>query len=227
MKRKHNFFDVDPPYKVNRKTYDLDLKKAADLLNTRGWKVSSKDGFRYKNGKKLTLRLFYGSSRHNHYLGTIKNGLRKVGINLELVLQDGATFFRSLETGNYQAVLLFFGGARYPAPRQFLHTENKKPGTNNIFFFGNEKLDKLIDTYEYDLNEKNRIAAIEKIENIVHKQALVIYFWKKPVQLFLRWGYIQAPKHLGTKRSIDLDLLWYDKEIAKQIESYKKEGKNF
>ena len=110
----------------------------------------------------------------------------KAGINLELVLKDGAAFFQSLESGNYQAVVLFFGGGRYPSPRQFLHTENKKPGTNNIFLFGNKKLDQLIDIYEFDLNEKKRVAAIKEIEEITHKNALLINFWKRPFQLFLR-----------------------------------------
>ena len=209
--RKNNFFDVDPPYKLKRKTYGFNLKKSNQILDKEGWKRSSKDGIRYKNGEKLTLRVFYGSSRHNPYLGTIKNNTLKAGINLELVLQDGAAFFQSLESGNYQAVVLFFGGGRYPSPRQFLHTENKKSGTNNIFLFGNKKLDQLIDTYEFDLSEKKRVAAIKEIEAIAHENVLLIHFWERPFQLFLRHKQIQAPPSLGTRRGIDYDLLWYAK----------------
>lgn len=212
--RKHNFFDVDPPYKLDRETYKLDLKKSNQILEENGWKRSAKDqGIRYKNGEKLTLRLFYAAAQHNTYLGTIKNNALKAGINLELVLQDGAAFFKTLDSGNYQAVLLFFGGGRYASPRQFLHTENKKPGTNNIFLFGNEKIDKLIETYEFNLDEKERIRAISKIEEIVHENVLAIHFWKRPFQLFLRWKYIQTPTTLGTKRGIDFDLLWHDPKI--------------
>ncbi len=208
--RKNNFFDVDPPYKIKRKTYGFDLQKSNQILEKAGWKRSSKDGgIRYKDGEKLTLRVFYGSSRHNPYLGTIKNNALKSGINLELVLQDGAAFFQSLESGNYQAVVLFFGAGRYPSPRQFLHTENKKSGTNNIFLFGNKELDQWIDTYEFDLNEKKRISAIQEIEKFVHENTLLIHFWKRPFQLFLRHKQIQAPPSLGTKRGIDYDLLWY------------------
>ncbi len=210
--RKNNFFDVDPPYKLKRKTYGFNLQKSNQILEQAGWKRSNKDGgIRYKDGKKLTLRVFYGSSRHNPYLGTIKNNALKAGINLELVLQDGAAFFQSLESGNYQAVVLFFGGGRYPSPRQFLHTENKKSGTNNIFLFGNEKLDQLIDIYEFDLKEKKRIVAIQEIEKIAHENVLLIHFWERPFELFLRHKQIQAPPSLGTKRGIDYDLLWYAK----------------
>ena len=225
--RKHNFFDVDPPYKTSIETYKFDLKKANKILNGAGWQLSQKDGLRYKNGKKLTLRLLYASAVHSPYLGTIKNSFLKAGIDLLLVLQDGSTLFRTLDSGKYQAVVIFFGGGRYPSPRQFLHTENKKSGTNNLFFFGNKELDQLIDAYEYDLDEQKRVAAIDKIEQITHQSTLLIHFWKRPFQLYLRQRYIQAPKALGTKRGIDFDLLWYDQDIAKQVEQYKKEHKSF
>ena len=225
--RKTNFFDVDPPYKNQRKTYEFSIVKANKILEQASWKISKKDGLRYKNGKKLTLRLLYGSAVHSPYLGTIKNQFLKVGINLELVLQDGSTLFRTLESGKYQAIVIFFGGGRYPAPRQFLHTENKKPGTNNLFFFGNKKLDQLIETYEYDLNEQNRIQAITEIEEIIHNNVLLVHFWKKPFSLYLRQRSIQAPDHLGTKRGIDFDLLWYDENLAKKVATYKKKDKFF
>lgn len=225
--RKTNFFDVEAPYKHQKSPDEFSIPKASKILDEAGWKLSKKDGIRYKDGKKLTLRLFYGSAAHNPYLGNIKNQFLKTGINLELVLQDGSSLFRTLDSGKYQAVVLFFGGGRYPAPRQFLHTENKKTGTNNLFLFGNEKLDQLIDTYEYDLNEKNRIQAIAQIEKIVDDSALLVPFWKKPFTLYLRQRYIAAPKHLGTKRGIDYDLLWYDQKIYQEVQEYKKKNKSF
>ena len=132
--RKHNFFDVDPPYKTERKTFKLDLKAANKILDSNGWKVSQKDGFRYKNDKKLSLRLLYASNAHNPYLVTIKNQLQRIGIELVLSLQDGSTFFRTIDSGKYQAILVFFGGGRYPSPRQFLHTENIKTFYQQSFF---------------------------------------------------------------------------------------------
>jgi microcin C transport system substrate-binding protein len=225
--RKHNFFDVDTPYKAIRKTYEFDLAKSNKLLDEAGWQLSKKDGLRYKNGKKLSLRLNYGGATHNPYLGTIKNQLLKVGIHLELVLQDGSSLFRTLDSGKYQAVVIFFGGGRYPAPRQYLHTENQKPGTNNLFLFGDEKVDNLIEIFEQDLKEQNRIEAIAEIEQIVHDNALLIYFWKKPFIFYLRQRSIQAPSHLGTKRGIDFDLLWYDESIAQEVKTYKKQKKSF
>ena len=217
--RKTNFFDVEAPYKTKQTTYPFDLTKSNQILEKAGWKRSTKErGIRYKNGKRLKLKLLYAAPQHNTYLGNIKNNALKAGIDLELALQDGSAFFKAVDSGTYQALLLFFGGGRYPAPRQFLHTENKKPGTNNLFLFGNEKLDEIIETYEFDLDEQKRIQAISEIEKIASDNAILIHFWKRPFQLFLRWKNIQAPDSLGTKRGIDFDLLWNDSAINKSLE---------
>ena len=56
-----------------------------------------------------------------------------------------------------------------------------------------------------DLNEKKRISAIQEIEKIAHENILLIHFWKRPFQLFLRHKQIQAPPSLGTKRGIDYE----------------------
>ena len=85
----------------------------------------------------------------------------------------------------------------------------------------------MIDIYENDLSEKKRLTAIQKIEEITHQNVLMIHFWKKPFILYLRQRSLAAPKHLGTKRGIDIDLLWYDKKIAEKVKDYKKKGLSF
>ena len=212
--RQERYFDNSAPYrKKTVSSYDFDLEKSNTLLEMSGWKrTATSKGYREKNGRKLILKVLYASEQHNPYLAYIKETALKAGIDIELKILDGASLFKSVEEKNYQGIVLAFGGGEYPAPRQFFHTENKIKGTNNINMFGNEEFDKLIETYEYNLDESQRIAALYQMENILHEAVPTVLFWKLKAQLFLRWRYIKGPRNLGTKRGINLDMLWYSRQ---------------
>ncbi len=207
--RKGGFFDVLPPYKDQSiKAPAFDLTAAAKLLDDAGW--IRKGAVREKNGKKLVLSIITGSDEALKYLPYIKETSAKAGIEVEIAKYDGAQFYDLVDGRKYQTVLLAFGGGLFAAPRQFLHTENIQSGTNNIFNYGTPEIDKLIDSYEFDRNEKNRVAAIFKIEQAISQNTLIVPLWKEPATRLLYWRYIKGPQEFIYKNGVDIDLWYFD-----------------
>lgn len=73
--------------------YDYSPKKAGELLDAAGWKMGS-DGFRYKNGQKLTIKLSHpneGNAVRVKTAPVVQQMLIAVGIDLQLVPYDFGT----------------------------------------------------------------------------------------------------------------------------------------
>jgi len=224
--RKNVFFDSAPPYRsetIKAEAFDLNL--ANSYLEKEGWKrTESSAGYRQKNGQTLILKITTGSENALRYLPNIKETAKKAGMEVSIEKLDGPTFFDAVNQRKFQAVLLGFGGGRFPEPRQFLHTETLKPATNNIFMFGSPEMDALIETYQFDLSEPKRVSAILEIEKKIRESAIYIPSWKEDSDRLLRWRYIQGPPGLTYKTGVDLNLLYFDAEEKKHMEEAKKNG---
>jgi microcin C transport system substrate-binding protein len=227
--RMDNFFETYPPYKnQNIKALPFDLKKANELLDLAGWSGKrNKEGLREKNGKSLSITILIGSPYWTRFLTFYKNVALKAGINILIKQMDGAAFFKAIHQKTYQAVVLSFGSGSFPSPRQLLHSENVKVGTNNIFQFGTKKIDQLIDIYQFNLDETKRVKAIFQIEEIVRENAIMVLFWKSNYQRILRWRYLKGPKTFVTKQGFDYDLLWYEQEEGNKLKVAQKDGTSF
>jgi len=224
--RQHNFFDTHSPYKdPDVRAYPFDLKKAGKLLEQAGYTQFNDEGTRTKDGKPLKVSISTGSTAWLKYLSFYKETARKAGIDLEIRQLDGAALYKSFGTRNYMALVLVYGGGQFPGPRQFLHSENVKPGTNNLFMFGNEEVDQLIETFEYNLDEKKRIQAIFKLEKLLHKQALIVPFWRTDHIRLLWWRDIKGPPGFVSKSGMDMNLLWVDRAEKKALKEAKSSGK--
>ena len=227
--RLNNYFTVYAPYRDRSiKTWSYDLGRANQLLDEAKWTgPRTKKGFRTKDGKTLTVSVSIGSKTWTKYLAVYRESAIKAGIDLKIKLLDGAALFKSWSAKSYQATILSFGGSAYPGPRQMLHRDNIKIDTNNMSQFGTEEIDRLIDIYEFDLDEQKRIKAIFKIEQIVKESAIVVPFWRSKHTKLLWWRYIKGAHGFVTRTGLDIDLLWYDDEEQLLMKKNMEKGVTF
>lgn len=69
-------------YTDNVKQYDYNPAKAAKLLTDAGWKLD-KDGFRYKNGKKFTIKwMTYTDAYVKALMPIVISNYRDLGIEI-------------------------------------------------------------------------------------------------------------------------------------------------
>ncbi len=106
---------------VQLKPYGFDVTKAEALLDAAGWRKVEGKPFRQKNGKnlRLTLKFVAHESLQRVIAQVVQSNLAQVGIQLELVGQEGVAFMESQRVGNFDLVFGNSSGAPY-APFSYL-----------------------------------------------------------------------------------------------------------
>ncbi len=146
-------------------TYDYDPEKAGSLLDDAGWKMGD-DGFRYKDGEKLSVHIVSISDLEMWEMvaGLMSDNYKKIGVELKISMMD----FNSLLTkvyderedfNMYSMAVTFYT----PDPAQDLysrwHSQFNLPGGDNTAQFTNEKNDELLEELrkEFDIEKAKKL----------------------------------------------------------------------
>ena len=116
----------------------------------------------------------------------------------------------------------------YPAVRQYLHTDFKETtNNNNIWGFGTERVDSLIQVYEQDLEFEDRLEAMHRIDEIVHDEAFYVPFWMAPYIRLAYWDYLRFPEFYLPRRTqgiTDWMVYWIDPDRRAALEEVMERG---
>ena len=103
---------------LEKRSYDL--AKAASLLDAANWKLEN-DGWRYKEGKKAVVRLYYNSN--NAQERTISEymqaDLKKIGVEMKIIGEEKQTFLDRQKTGDFELQYSLSWGTPYD-PQSYL-----------------------------------------------------------------------------------------------------------
>jgi peptide/nickel transport system substrate-binding protein len=95
------FDKTTPYYQSEKQRLAYDPQGAEQLLDAAGWKLGQ-DGYRYKDGRRLTLEeLAQGQSPGDELL---QDQLRKVGIDLQIDVVVPGSYVTDISAGNYDLV---------------------------------------------------------------------------------------------------------------------------
>jgi microcin C transport system substrate-binding protein len=182
-----------------------------------------------ERGEKASFTLIYGSKGLERHLTVMQQEYRRAGVDVRLrLLEPGTAFERGLER-KYEAIITARTAGFYPAPRQYLHTDFKNAiNNNNIWGFGTEEVDELIRIYEEDLDFEARLAAIHRIDEIVHEEAFYIPFWHAPFLWIVHWHHVVFPEFYMPRRTnqiTDFMLYWIDPERRDALQAAMSAGR--
>jgi len=185
----HFSTELDPWYTANPKEisiYPYDKKKAADLLQQAGWILNEKDGYRYKDGKKLMLTIT--SAADNKLNETIqvfiKSAFKEVGADLSIKNYPARVLFaeilrkRNFDLGFYSWVSSPGSGQRNTFHSQMIPTEKNMWSGSNRPGWKNKNVDQWTDAFDTEFNEKKRIALMKKIMKVYTEElpAMPMYY---------------------------------------------------
>ena len=177
-----------------------------------------------EQGQKASFTLTYGSQGLSRHLTVMQQEFRRAGVDIKLqLLEPGTAFERGLER-KYEMTMTNRSTLFYPAPRQYLHSEYKATtNNNNIWGFGTDEVDGLIQIYEEDLDPAARLEAMYRIDEIVHEEAFYIPFWDAPYTRLVYWDYVQFPEFYLPRRNQALNITdwmvyWIDPERRTALE---------
>ncbi len=174
-------------------------------------------------GEKASFTVTYGSPGLSRHLTVVQQEYRRAGVDMRLqLLEPGTAFERGLER-KYEMTVTARTSSLYPVPRQYLHTEfQRETNNNNIWGFGSEEVDELIQIYEEDLDVQDRLDALHRVDDIVHEEAFYIPFWMAPYIRIVHWDYLQFPEFYFPRRTqsiTDWMVYWIDPARRERLEA--------
>ena len=211
--------------------YGFDPRKAREHLRKAGFTKRGNDGILVKNdGTRAEFSLIYGIKTMERHLTVMQQIYKKAGVKVNLKLLEGATAFnRGLER-KYEMTLTGRTSRLYPSPYQYFHSKFKEStNNNNIWGFGSEETDNLIETYMFSLDKQERLDAMHKLDKIIHDEAFYIPFWYAPYIRVAYWDYVEWPEFYLPKRTqslIDWQVFWVDQNKKKQLDQAMKNDKS-
>lgn len=146
---------------------------AGKLLDEAGW-VLGADGFRYKDGKKLSLLLYGFAGGRSPKMAEAAQGFwRKIGVDLQMQMWDGTIVFSKLAQQDYDMWSIAFPySSAGDALQLYFHSKNIP--TPNRMNWRDAETDRLLEMGGAALDEKTQFEAFGKVQKIVTDAALWI-----------------------------------------------------
>ncbi len=174
------YFSNDVPH------YDLNIDKANQLLDEAGFK-------RQADGTRFTLRLYTDPASSQALLvgEFLRQSLSKVGVKLQYIPLDNATFTRKIYT-DYDFDVVFQGWGIMLDPQMGLtRVYDSKAQTRgvpyaNAFGYSNPAMDEIIHRYESEVDPQKRVQDFHDFQRLAMTDLPLIPIMQAP--FFTAWN---------------------------------------
>ena len=166
----------------SEKYYPYDLDAANKLLEDSGWEMGS-DGYRYKDGKKLTVDIMFCEAEEDKITSTLfQSQMKKIGVDVTVNTSFMSSFWSHINTNEFDTIIMgLFINTPEDMLEEYLSSDNR-PYPNRQSF-SNPEVDELLEIAITTLDETERIQAYHRIQEIALDTAL----W---VPLYSRNGFL-------------------------------------
>lgn len=181
----HNVASIDPWFTADPKKislYPYSKREAAKLLDAAGWKLG-KDGYRYKDGKKLSMQFMTtaGNKTRETVQTLLQGQWKSVGIETLIKNEPARVFFaESTRKRNYGGLAMYaWVSSPESTPRSTFHSSNIPTAKNsysgqNQMGWSNPKVDSLLDQLDVEFNAAKRKELAQRLLGEYTKDAPVI-----------------------------------------------------
>jgi peptide/nickel transport system substrate-binding protein len=162
--------------------YPSSRRQAEKLLDEAGW-IKKDDGYRYKNGEKLSLSFMTTAGNKVRELVQVflQEQWKKAGIDVVIKNEPPRVFFgETVRKGQYPAMAMFaWVSSPENSPKAQLHSKNIPSKTNgfsgqNSGGYSNPELDKILDDLDAEFDGKKRLELIHKVMRFYTDEVPVI-----------------------------------------------------
>ena len=185
---------TDDPKSVT--TYRYSKRQAAKMLDEAGWK-EDKDGYRYKDGKKLSLNFMTtaGNKTREAVQVYLQNQWKQVGVEIIIKNEPGRVFFgettkkRRFDMAMYAWVANPENNPRSTQHSAMISSEKNGWSGQNYPGWNNPRMDKLIEEMDGEFNPKKRIELAAEMQKLYTDELPVL-------PLYYRTDNAVIPKNL-------------------------------
>ncbi len=170
----HNIAPVDPWYTDDPKDivlYPFSRRKARGMLKKAGW-IMGDDGYRYKNGEKLTFQLMTtaGNKTREMVEAYLQEQWKQIGVEITIKNEPARVYFgETVRKSLYPAMAMYaWWSSPENNPRSTMFSgniptkENDYSGQNSMRW-SNKEVDQLLDEMDVEFKHENRLKIIAKI----------------------------------------------------------------
>jgi peptide/nickel transport system substrate-binding protein len=164
--------------------YTYNPAKAGQLLDQAGWKLGP-DGYRYKDGQKLSLEIsgVAGAAVTEEVEVVVQRYWRAVGVEGVIKNYQSNLFFSSyatggiISTGKYDTAFYSWINGVDPDDSTQYTCDAFPPNGQNSTFFCNKDLDAAENVALNEYDQDKRKVAYDKIQRILNEQVPIIIMW--------------------------------------------------
>lgn len=167
----HNIHPLDVYYTEDVAKYPHSLEKAGALLDEAGWELG-KDGYRYKDGKKLTLSLMTTAQNKTRELVQVflQSEWKKVGMDIVLKTEPARVYFgETVRKAKFPAMAMFaWISSPDNPPKSILHSSmiptkaNGFSGQNSAGWV-NKEVDAAFDAIQLEFDVEKRKSLMKTV----------------------------------------------------------------
>ena len=174
----HTLLDPGVPYcDVPLERRDHDPKKAAALLDAAGWTLAP-DGWRYKDGERAVVRLFYNAdnAQERTISEFVQANLKQIGVEMRIIGEEKQAFLDRQKRGDFDMQYSLSWGTPYD-PQSYLSSWRVPAHGDYQAQTGLERkpwLDAAITRLMAETDETARRAMYREILTYVHDEAIYL-----------------------------------------------------
>ena len=198
-------------YNPNVPVIRYEPDSARQALAALGWADKDGDGVLEK-GKtrfRFDFMIMSGNATTKQLAQMIQAELKKIGVQMDVVVLDGATAIQRLLNGNYEAAYLAWDLDPDPDPFALFHSAQFPPAGQNFVYYSNPEADRLIDQARRELDQSKRKDLYWRLHEVL--AADQPYTWV--VQASGKWGINKRVRGVEASRGLGL-FSWYPGELG-------------
>ena len=183
---------------------------ARKLFAEAGFVDRNGDGILEKDGRpfKIDLIVMQGSATAKQVTQMAQQELRKTGVDVNLVLMEGATAIERIMAGNFDSVYLSWDLDPDPDPYNIFHSTQVPGVGQNFVFYSNPEADRLMEQARVELDRDKRRALYWRLHEVMAEDQP--YTWL--VQVSLKWGLTKRVRGAVASHGFGY-FLWYPGEL--------------
>lgn len=197
------------------------LGRAGDLLTEAGWEVGD-DGFRYKDGEKLTLSILNDSASFERIINPYIDNLKRLGVDAESTRIDSAEAQEREKRFDFDMVTQRYSMSQTPGNelKSIFGSETANtPGSANIAGIDDPAVDALIRRIADAQSRDELNTAVRALDRVLRSKHIWVPQWYKGVHNIAYFDvferpYTDTPPNLGLGTT---SIWWWNEEKAQAL----------
>jgi peptide/nickel transport system substrate-binding protein len=188
-----------------------DPNEAKRILTSIGWLDRNGDGVVEKDGRpfRFSLIVLSRTGTGMQFAQLLQSELKKIGVQMEISVMEGASGLQRVLGGNYEAAYLAWDLDADPDVYALFHSSQTPPRGQNFVFYSNKEADRLMEAGRRELDQSKRTEIYHQLHALLADEQP--YLWV--LQVSSKWGVNRRVRGIELSPALG-PYMWYPGEFS-------------